>query len=98
MFDDSLIDHIIEEKILHHTPVYRQTKKLKQIGINFIKTQNQDNWIHRYAEALLPLYHLLQKDLLTSPYLQADESTLKILRINKHGDCQTGYIWLLHNP
>jgi len=98
LVDESLVAHIIEEKILHHTPVYRQAKKLKQIGINFIKTRNQHNWIHRSAEALLPLYHLLQKDLLTSPYLQADESTLKVLSKNKLGASHTGYIWLLHNP
>ena len=98
MVDESLVAHIIEEKFLHHTPVYRLVKKYKQIGVDFIKNRNLHNWIHQSAEALMPLYHLLEKDLLSSPYLQGDESTLKVLSSNKPGASHTGYMWLIHNP
>lgn len=98
MVDESLIAHIIEEKFLHHTPVYRLVKKYKQIGVDFIKNRNLHNWIHRSAEVLMPLSDLLRKDLLSSPYLQGDESTLKVLSSNKPGASHTGYMWLIHNP
>ncbi|HRP45867.1 MAG TPA: IS66 family transposase [Ginsengibacter sp.] len=98
MVDESLVAHIIEEKFLHHTPVYRLISKYKQIGINFIKSKNLHNWIHRSAEALMPLHHLLRQDLLSSPYLQGDESTLKVLQGDKPGASHTGYMWLIHNP
>lgn len=98
MVDESLMAHIIEEKFLHHTPVHRLVKKYKQIGVDFIRARNLHNWIHRSAEALLPLSHLLQKDMLRSPYLQGDESTLKVLSRDKPGASHTGYMWLLHNP
>lgn len=98
MVDESLIAHIIEEKFLHHTPVYRLVKKYKQIGVDFIKNRNLHNWIHRSAEVLMPLSDLLRNDLLSSPYLQGDESTLKVLSSNKPGASHTGYMWLTHNP
>ena len=96
--DESLIAHIIEEKFLFHTPVYRLAKKYRQRGLGCIDKKNMHNWIHRSAEALMPLYHLLEKDLLSSPYLQGDESTLKVLSSDKPGASHTGYMWLIHNP
>lgn len=98
MVDESLIAHLIEEKFLFHTPVYRLAKKYRQAGLGFIDKKNMHNWIHRAAEALMPLYHLLEKDLLQSPYLQGDESTLTVLSSNKPGASHTGYMWLIHNP
>jgi len=96
--DESLIVHIIEEKFMFHTPVHRLVKKYQQAGVKFVGAKNMHNWIHRSAEALMPLYYLLEKDLLSSPYLQADESTLKVLSSDKKGASHTGYMWLVHNP
>jgi transposase len=47
--DESLIAQIIVEKIQFHMPVHRFTKKLKQLGIDFIKEKNLNNWLNRTA-------------------------------------------------
>src|SRR5690606_32997775 len=96
--DESLIAHIIVEKFLYHTPVYRLAKKYRQAGVGFIGKKNMHNWIHSSAAALMPLYYLLEKDLLNSPYLQGDETTLAVLSSDKPGASHTGYMWLIHNP
>ncbi len=98
MVDESLVAHLIVEKTVFHTPVHRFNQKLKQEGIDFVGENNLNNWLHRAAEALLPLYHLLKADLLAQPYLQADESHFKVLSANKPGSSHKGYMWVLNSP
>ncbi|TVR84749.1 MAG: hypothetical protein EA409_00400, partial [Saprospirales bacterium] len=95
--EDSVIAKLITEKILFHTPLYRFRKKLKQAGISFITSNDLNNWFHKTAEALLPLYYILQDDLLSHPYNQADETTLKVLCKNKPGTSHRGFMWVLYN-
>ena len=98
MVDESLIAQIIQEKIQFHTPLFRFAKKLKQLGIDFIKQNNLHNWLHRGAESFLPLYHLLQHEVLSSGYVQADESHIKVLTKNKPGSSHRGQIWVYYAP
>jgi transposase len=98
MVDESLIAQLIVEKIQFHTPLFRFNKKLQQAGVSFISQDNLQNWFHTAAQALLPLYHLLQKDLLAQPYNQADESPVPVLSKDKPGATHRGYMWVLHHP
>lgn len=98
MVDESLIAQLIVEKIQFHTPLFRFNKKLQQAGVDFISQNNLQNWFHTAAQAFLPLYHLLQKDLLAQPYNQADESPIPVLTKNKPGATHRGYMWVLHHP
>lgn len=98
MVDESLVAHLITEKTLFHTPVHRFNQKLKQEGIHFLGENNLNNWLHRAAEALLPVYHLLKAELLAQPYLQADESPFNVLSSNKPGASHKGYMWVLNSP
>lgn len=98
MVDESLVAHLVVEKIMFHNPVHRFNQKLKQEGIHFVGENNLHNWLHRAAEALRPLHHLLKADLLALPYLQADESHFKVLSENKPGASHKGYMWVLNSP
>lgn len=98
MVDESLIAELVIEKIVHHTPIHRFRKKLKQAGLGMITENHLQSWFSKAAEALLPLHDLLKKDLLGETYLQADESTLKVLSKDKPGSSHQGYMWLLHAP
>lgn len=98
MVDESLIAQIIVEKIQFHTPVYRFAKKLKQLGIPFIKENNLHNWFHRSAESLRPLHTLLIEDILSQGYTQMDESPIKVLSKNKPGSTHKGYMWVNYAP
>jgi len=96
--DESLIAGLICEKILHHTPVHRFNKKLKQAGVNFISDSNLYNWFHRGAEALLVLQEQLKQDILALNYNQVDETTITVLAKNKKHASHRGYMWVMYNP
>ena len=98
MVDESLIAQLIVEKIQFHTPIYRFSKKLRQLGIDFIKENNLHNWFHRGAESLLPLYHLLQEDILATRYVQADESHITVLTKNSLKSSHRGQMWVFFSP
>jgi len=98
MVDESLIAQIIVEKIQFHMPVYRFAKKLRQLGIDFIKQNNLHNWLHRGASALVPLYHLLQEEVLATGYVQGDETHIKVLAKNKVGAAHRGQMWVFFAP
>ena len=98
MIDASLVTEIIIEKLQFHTPVHRFVRKLKLEGIDFIKQNTLHNALHRGAETLLPLYHLLKKEVLQSRYVQADESHIKVLAKNKIGAAHRGQIWVYFAP
>ena len=98
MVDESLVAQLIIEKILFHTPVYRFAKKLRLLGIDFIKQNNLYNWFHRGAESLIPLYYLLQQEVLNSGYVQADESHIKVLTKNKPEAAHRGQMWVYFSP
>jgi hypothetical protein len=44
-----------------------------------------------------PLYHALVKRVLQSPYLHADETSIKVLDKDKKGATHRGYYWVYHN-
>lgn len=98
MVDESLIAHLIVEKILFHTPVYRFRKKLKQAGITFISEQNLYHWFHSAAAQLMPLYHLFKADLVAQNYLQCDETRIQVLSKNKPGASARGQMWVMNQP
>ena len=98
MVDESLVAQIIVDKIVLHLPVYRFAKKLRLLGIDFIKQNNLHNWLHRGASALLPLYNLLEQEVVASGYIQADETHIKVLAKNKVGASHRGQMWVYFSP
>lgn len=97
MADESLVAEMIAEKILYHTPIHRFRKKLKQLGVE-ISSKVLVNWFHTGAEAIMPVYHLMHKDLLSQSYIQVDESTIKVLPKNNKNSCELGYMWVIGVP
>ena len=98
MVEESLMAQIAVEKILYHTPVHRFRKKLKQAGVGFISQSNLYNWFHAAAAHLLPVYDLLQADLLAQPYVQVDETRIQVLSKNKPGASHRGQMWVVNSP
>lgn len=98
MVDESLLADLMVEKIQFHTPVYRYSKKLKQVGINWIRDSQLRKWFAKGAEALMPMNHLLINDLLSQPYIQVDETTMPVLSKLKPGSTHRGYMWAICSP
>lgn len=98
MVDESVIANLINEKIQHHNPLYRQTKKLKQQGLSFVKKSNTESWFSKGLDALVPIYNLHEQEVLRQDYLQVDESGIKVLHKNKIGSTHRGQMWVAHDP
>jgi transposase len=63
-----------------------------------LKENNLTNWFGRTAESLLPLYHLLQVDVLVTGYIQADETRIQVLAKLKKNASHRGQMWVYFAP
>lgn len=89
---DSLIAEILENKYQHHLPLYRQSLMLANLDAP-ISDNTLSNWVMQVGDALLPLYAAFWKAVLSSRYLQVDETPVKILKPDKQG-----YLWTYFAP
>jgi transposase len=92
------IAHITEEKYIYHMPLDRQRKKFQlNYGAVFSESWLSDTigkavfWF----DAVLAEY---KKKVLTSSYLQADETPIMVLTRDKKGKTHRGYLWVYHDP
>ena len=91
MATSGFITDVIIKKYDHHLPLYRQSKILLQAGLE-IPDNTLGNWVMGSAEVLAPLGEALQQQFLKIGILQADETTVKVLKPDKGG-----YLWAYHS-
>jgi transposase len=87
-----LITETILAKYQNHMPLYRQSKVLSSYGVD-IPDNTLGNWLMTVGEGLLPLMNPLWEAMISSQYLQVDESPIKLLCQKKKG-----YIWCYVSP
>ncbi|EDP94194.1 IS66 family transposase [Kordia algicida OT-1] len=92
-----LLAHICVSKFVDHTPFYRQIQILKREGV-VVAMSSMTGWFSKGVIQLGVLYEVLQKLILQSQYLQADESPIKVQDNHKKGSLHTGYHWVFHAP
>lgn len=85
----SLLSQIVTSKYQYGLPLYRQEAMFKQYGIELSRKTMAD-WIIKCAKLLEPLYERLHALLLQQSVIQADETTLKVVKEDK----ATCYMWL----
>lgn len=94
----SLLAHIIVSKFIDHLPFYRQIQIFKR-NFNWEVTDSTINeWFVAVCTLLQPLYEVLQRKVLSSGYLQVDESPIKVLDQDKPGSTHQGYQWVYYSP
>jgi transposase len=91
MASASLMAEVIIKKYDHHLPLYRQSQILAQEGIE-IPDNTLGNWVMGAATVLEPLGAALWQQFMLIHKLQADETTVKILKPD-----QKGYWWAYHS-
>jgi len=85
----SLLSHIIISKYQYSLPLYRQEKMFEDLGIK-LSRQTMSSWLLKSSQLLTPLYNRLQHILLQQEVIQADETSLKVIKSDKN-KC---YMWL----
>ncbi len=88
------IAHIMVQKFVMGSPIYRQEQEMKRMGIS-LSRQTMSNWILRASEEYLtPVYEMLHRELLTREVLHADETTLQVLHEPGKKPQSESYMWL----
>jgi transposase len=88
----SVLAMLIISKFIDHLPIYRQIAIFKRAGISMHYNTVLD-WTNQGLDVLVPLYELLKRRILSSSYLQADETGIKVLDSEKNGSSHQGYLW-----
>jgi len=92
-----LLAHILVGKYMDHLPLYRQIQQFKREKIP-IAPSTIEGWARQGLERLEPLYDCLLEDTKSMGYLQADETTIKVLENPGKKSCHLGYYWVYHSP
>ena len=88
------IAHIMVQKFVMGSPLYRQEQELNRRGIQ-LSRQTMSNWILRATEDYLtPIYDRLHKELRKREVLHADETTLQVLHEEGKAPQSESYMWL----
>lgn len=91
-----LLAQIIIDKYTDHLPIHRQIQRFEREGIK-LSASTLTDWIGATCTLLDPLYEVLRKQVLSSNYLQADETPIKVLDKGKKGTTHRGYHWVYHS-
>lgn len=92
-----LLAQIVIDKYVDHLPVYRQVQRFEREGMK-LPISTLADWISGSCTLLEPLYEVHRKQVLRQPYLQADETPIKVLDKAKKGTTHRGYHWVYHAP
>ena len=88
------IAHIMTQKFVMGSPLYRQEQEINRQGIQ-LSRQTMSNWILKATEDYLtPVYKQLHKELLKRDVLHADETTLQVLYEPGKAPQSESYMWL----
>ena len=85
-----MLAQIVIDKYRYHLPEYRQVKQYADLGVK-LPTSTINDWVHRVAGKLEPLYEAQRKDILSGDYLQIDEVPWRI--IDQPDKSRKGYAW-----
>ena len=90
----SFLAAVVVQKFEDALPLHRQAKIYKnRFGVPFNDT-TLSNWIIKSAKVLTPFSDLLKERLLQNEYIQADETTLQVLKEKGKKASAKSYIWL----
>ena len=95
-----LLAYLLVSKFVDHLPYYRQVKMFQRAGVE-VKTKTINGWIAKVCTLLKILYDAFCEHHFTKPYLQVDETTIKVLKVKKsgkNGKAHTGYYWVYYDP
>lgn len=88
-----LLSFILTAKFIDHTPFYRQEKQLQRLGVKISRT-SMCKWAMQAAYACQPLLNLLQDLVVSSRYLNIDETSLQVLNEPGRKATTKSYMWI----
>ncbi|MCT4612425.1 MAG: IS66 family transposase [Clostridia bacterium] len=97
MASNDLLSHVINLKYQYAMPLYRQESYFKMMGAK-LSRQTLSNWIINSTNELMPIYELMKEELVKRDYIQADETTLRVIDDKGKDSKKKKYMWLYKSP
>lgn len=91
----SLLAELLLGKYEYHLPFHRQISMLKLTGMH-IPGSTVGNWFMGGCDLLRALYYRLKEIVLSSDYIQVDESTVPVIDNEKHCAVKA-YLWMVRS-
>ncbi len=93
----SLLAHLLVGKYQDHLPLHRQIGIFSRAGVQ-LKASTVSDWVQGAAALLEPLYQKLRERVMSSDYIQMDESLIPVLDKDHPGAAKKGYHWVVRSP
>jgi transposase len=91
----SLLAELLIGKYVHHLPFYRQLAIFKQNGVS-LSASTVNGWFMGSCDLLRALYDKLKETVLSTDYIQVDESTVPVINNEKHRAVKA-YLWVVRS-
>lgn len=88
-----LLAHVCVAKFDDHLPLYRQSEIWERLGVDLPRS-TLSSWVLHVGTLLEPLILLLQNHIIQSGHVNADETTVQVLRTPDKSDTSKSYIWV----
>ena len=97
MAGPGLLAHIVVSKYQDHTPLYRQEQIFARHGLQ-ISRETMNNWLGHCAKWAKPVCEAQLEQILSSGYIQMDETPVKLLDLERPGKARDAWLWVILNP
>lgn len=91
----SMLAEMLMGKYLHHLPFHRQIAIFKLAGIS-LPASTVNGWFQESSNLLRALYYRLREIVLSSDYIQVDESTVPVIN-NEKRKAVKAYLWMVRS-
>lgn len=88
---NSLLARVLVDKFCDHVPLHRQTRRMKREGFE-VGSNTLASWVKQGASLLGVLAQAVRRDLLTSPWLQGDDTGFPV-QDGGDGKLRKGRLW-----
>jgi transposase len=90
-----LLAYIATGKYSDALPLYRQSEIFKRAGVDLPRS-TQASWMIKCGELVKPLWNLCLEEMLGLPFIQCDETRIRMLKRNGKKVPGNSYMWVLH--
>ena len=95
--DRVIIDTVVA-KYSDHLPLYRQSAMVERESGVEISRATMDGWVMRVGELLSPIATAVGRELVSGPYIQADETPVGVQMHDGRGKNHQAYLWQYGRP
>lgn len=98
LVSDRVVIDTLVSKYCDHLPLYRQSAILEREAGVAISRATLDGWVMQVGELLIPVAAAIGKELLSSGYIQADETPVPVQTPERNGKNHQAYLWQYGKP